>query len=50
MNQMTRPEPVPAAMPDAAACWTAFLARDRRQDGCFVGAVLTTGILSLIHI
>lgn len=44
MNQMTRPEPVPAAMPDAADCWTAFLARDRRQDGCFVGAVLTTGI------
>ncbi|MFD2428918.1 Ada metal-binding domain-containing protein [Sphingobium scionense] len=31
-------------MPDAEDCWTAFLARDRRQDGSFVGAVLTTGI------
>ncbi|WHO40172.1 bifunctional DNA-binding transcriptional regulator/O6-methylguanine-DNA methyltransferase Ada [Sphingobium sp. AP49] len=44
MNQMTRPDPVPAGMPDAETCWSAFLARDRRQDGCFVGAVLTTGI------
>jgi AraC family transcriptional regulator of adaptative response/methylated-DNA-[protein]-cysteine methyltransferase len=30
------------ASPDA--CWAAFEARDRAADGCFVGAVRTTGI------
>lgn len=44
MNQMTHPVPATAPMPDADACWAAFLARDRRQDGAFVGAVRTTGI------
>jgi AraC family transcriptional regulator of adaptative response/methylated-DNA-[protein]-cysteine methyltransferase len=29
---------------DEAVAWAAFEARDRSQDGCFVGAVLTTGI------
>lgn len=29
---------------DPNACWAAFEARDRRQDGLFVGAVKTTGI------
>lgn len=32
------------AMPDADACWDAFVARDRAADGCFVGAVRSTGI------
>lgn len=44
MNQMTHPVPAQAAMPDADTCWSAFMARDRRSDGQFVGAVLTTGI------
>ncbi|KKW91419.1 6-O-methylguanine DNA methyltransferase [Sphingobium chungbukense] len=41
MRQMEAPTP---AMPDAEACWDAFLRRDRGLDGRFVGAVLTTGI------
>ena len=44
MNQMTRLNPAPPPMPDADACWTAFLARDRAMDGQFVGCVTTTGI------
>ncbi|CAN5210714.1 bifunctional DNA-binding transcriptional regulator/O6-methylguanine-DNA methyltransferase Ada [soil metagenome] len=49
MNQMTHPlaPPRSALDPDACwadACWAAFSARDRDQDGHFVGAVLTTGI------
>lgn len=44
MNQMTRMEPDPPAMPDADSCWNAFLARDRAWDGRFVGCVTTTGI------
>jgi AraC family transcriptional regulator of adaptative response/methylated-DNA-[protein]-cysteine methyltransferase len=50
MNQMTHPHR-PAdrnagtpAMPSDEACWAAFSARDRDQDGRFVGAVRTTGI------
>ena len=31
-------------MPDADACWAAFLRRDRAMDGQFVGCVATTGI------
>ncbi|PZU60193.1 MAG: bifunctional DNA-binding transcriptional regulator/O6-methylguanine-DNA methyltransferase Ada [Sphingobium sp.] len=51
MNQMTRltplPDdtvPAPASGIDADVAWAAFSARDRDQDGRFVGAVLTTGI------
>lgn len=29
---------------DEVAAWAAFVARDRGQDGCFVGAVTTTNI------
>lgn len=42
MQHMTRL--APAAMPDADACWAAFLRRDRAMDGQFVGCVATTGI------
>ncbi|WP_176591597.1 bifunctional DNA-binding transcriptional regulator/O6-methylguanine-DNA methyltransferase Ada [Sphingobium sp. EM0848] len=44
MTEMKAIEPVTHAMPDADACWDAFLRRDRALDGRFVGAVLTTGI------
>ncbi|WP_298395337.1 bifunctional DNA-binding transcriptional regulator/O6-methylguanine-DNA methyltransferase Ada [Sphingobium sp.] len=48
MNQMTRLSSAmparPHAMPDADACWAAFLARDRAMDGVFVGCVASTGI------
>ncbi|UZW55304.1 bifunctional DNA-binding transcriptional regulator/O6-methylguanine-DNA methyltransferase Ada [Sphingobium sp. JS3065] len=44
MNEMTRTQAPPHPMPDADACWDAFLRRDRSFDGRFVGAVLTTGI------
>ncbi|MCI4590255.1 bifunctional DNA-binding transcriptional regulator/O6-methylguanine-DNA methyltransferase Ada [Sphingobium sp. BYY-5] len=44
MNQMTHPAPSLSAMPDADACWEAFLRRDRAMDGRFVGCVSTTGI------
>lgn len=56
MNQMTNIRPAPGSRPmaepspatahalDQDACWAAFAARDRDQDGRFVGAVLTTGI------
>ncbi|WP_419722917.1 bifunctional DNA-binding transcriptional regulator/O6-methylguanine-DNA methyltransferase Ada [Sphingobium aquiterrae] len=52
MNQMTHPRVAPVdgnpeagrAMPSDDACWVAFSARDRDQDGRFVGAVRTTGI------
>jgi AraC family transcriptional regulator of adaptative response/methylated-DNA-[protein]-cysteine methyltransferase len=44
MTQMTRLSPALPAMPDADACWAAFLRRDRAYDGLFVGCVCSTGI------
>ncbi|WP_150290800.1 bifunctional DNA-binding transcriptional regulator/O6-methylguanine-DNA methyltransferase Ada [Sphingobium estronivorans] len=44
MTEMRHIEPAKRSMPDAEACWDAFLRRDRAFDGRFVGAVLTTGI------
>ncbi len=43
MNQMTH---IPATpdMPEADACWDAFIRRDRAWDGRFVGCVTSTGI------
>ena len=40
---MTHIEPAETPL-DPQACWAAFSARDRDQDGRFVGAVKTTGI------
>ena len=44
MNQMTDLSALMQMPLDDAACWDAFLRRDRSVDGLFVGAVLTTGI------
>src|SRR3546814_13304788 len=44
MSEMRQIDAPMQAMPDADACWNAFLRRDRGFDGRFVGAVLTTGI------
>jgi AraC family transcriptional regulator, regulatory protein of adaptative response / methylated-DNA-[protein]-cysteine methyltransferase len=44
MTEMRQIEAQTHAVPDADACWDAFLRRDRSFDGRFVGAVLTTGI------
>ena len=44
MTEMRQIEAQIHAVPDADACWDAFLRRDRSFDGRFVGAVLTTGI------
>ena len=44
MNQMTDLSALMQMPLDDAACWDAFLRRDRGMDGLFVGAVLTTGI------
>ena len=48
MQHMTRL--APAAMPDADACWAAFLRRDRAMDGQFVGCVATTGVPYLLQL
>ena len=44
MTEMRQIEAQTHAVPDADACWDAFLRRDRSFDGRFVGAVLSTGI------
>ncbi|WP_313808783.1 bifunctional DNA-binding transcriptional regulator/O6-methylguanine-DNA methyltransferase Ada [Sphingobium sp.] len=44
MTDMRHMEVPKHALPDADACWDAFIRRDRALDGRFVGAVLTTGI------